>query len=102
MYRILSYDGDDLVINSTIVPSMTFVKPSSAFGLWSDIKLRTIYGLGFANQAARDQAADWFEKVVKAATNLEQSKQSMALPSTETRTILVTQNEAESSKSQVH
>ncbi|XP_021960529.2 homer protein homolog 1 [Folsomia candida] len=84
VYRILSYDGERLIINSTIVPSMSFNKPSSAFGLWSDTKLRIIFGLGFPSQGARDLAGDWFDKLVKAATNLEQSSRNLTLPPPET------------------
>jgi hypothetical protein len=80
VYRILGYDGDKLVINSTILPTMAFMKPSSSFGLWNDVKLRVIFGLGFASQMARDMTGEWFEKVVKAAEELEQSQRLMTLP----------------------
>lgn len=71
VYRIISYDGATLIVNSTVVPTMHFLKSSSTFGLWSDTKLRTIYGLGFASQQYRDQFAEWYDKITKAATALE-------------------------------
>lgn len=73
VYRIISYDKKDLVVNSTIFPSMTFIKTSSTFGLWSDTKLRTIYGLGFTSTDGLVQFGEWFEKIIKAARTLEEN-----------------------------
>lgn len=38
------------VINSTLVPNMTFTKTSQKFGQWSDIRANTVYGLGFGTE----------------------------------------------------
>lgn len=73
VYRIISYDKKDLVVNSTIFPSMTFIKTSTTFGLWSDTKLRTIYGLGFTSNENLELFAEWFEKIIKAAKTLEEN-----------------------------
>ena len=45
------------LINSSIVPGMTFQKTSAKFGQWTDVRAGTVYGLGFA-------APDDLEKVV--------------------------------------
>lgn len=73
VYRIISYDKKDLVVNSTIFPSMTFIKTSTTFGLWSDTKLRTIYGLGFTSNENLELFAEWFDKIIKAAKTLEEN-----------------------------
>lgn len=39
------------VINSTIMPNMTFTKTSQKFGQWSDSRANTVYGLGFPSEA---------------------------------------------------
>jgi len=72
VYRIISYDKKDLVVNSTVFHAMTFIKTSATFGLWSDTKLRTIYGLGFTSKEKLDQFGDWFDKIVLAAKTLEE------------------------------
>jgi len=72
VYRIISYDRNELVINSTLIGQMKFLKTSSTFGLWSDTKLRTIYGMGFQTSVQLEQFSDWFEKVRQAAIVLEQ------------------------------
>lgn len=51
---------------------MSFIKTSATFGLWSDTKLRTIYGLGFTTTEGLLQFAEWFEKIVQAAKTLEE------------------------------
>ncbi|CAL8107352.1 unnamed protein product [Orchesella dallaii] len=73
VYRIISYDKKDLLVNSTIFPTMTFIKTSTTFGLWSDTKLRTIYGLGFTSNDTLAQFGEWFEKIVKAAKSLDEN-----------------------------
>lgn len=50
---------------------MAFIKTSATFGLWSDTKLRTIYGLGFTSSEGLTQFSEHFEEVLKAAKNLE-------------------------------
>jgi hypothetical protein len=71
MYRIISYNGQELVINSLVVPNTAFLMSSAKFGLWSDPKLKTIFGLGFTTQEQRDETCEWFQKIVKACEALE-------------------------------
>lgn len=40
-----------ILVNSTITSGMTFTKTSQKFGQWSDAKVNTIYGLGFASES---------------------------------------------------
>ena len=39
------------IINSTILPNMTFTKTSQKFGQWSDPRANTVFGLGFPSEA---------------------------------------------------
>lgn len=39
------------IINSTILPNMTFTKTSQKFGQWSDARANTVFGLGFPSEA---------------------------------------------------
>ena len=38
------------IINSTLVPNMTFTKTSQKFGQWSDARANTVYGLVFSSE----------------------------------------------------
>ena len=39
------------IVNSTILPNMTFTKTSQKFGQWSDARANTVFGLGFPSEA---------------------------------------------------
>lgn len=39
-----------VIINSTITPNMTFTKTSQKFGQWADSRANTVFGLGFASE----------------------------------------------------
>ncbi|XP_011879913.1 PREDICTED: homer protein homolog 1 isoform X1 [Vollenhovia emeryi] len=73
LYRIISIEGTKPVINSTIVPNMTFTKTSQKFGQWSDIRANTVYGLGFASEAELVKFVEKFQEV-KEATRLASAK----------------------------
>jgi homer protein len=60
-YRIISVDGGKPLVNSTITPSMTFTKTSPKFGQWTDTRVGTIYGLGFATEPELNKFASQFD-----------------------------------------
>lgn len=39
-----------VIINSTITPNMTFTKTSQKFGQWADSRANTVFGLGFSSE----------------------------------------------------
>lgn len=41
---------DQVIINSTITPNMTFTKTSQKFGQWADSRANTVFGLGFPSE----------------------------------------------------
>ncbi|OTF82675.1 hypothetical protein BLA29_003255 [Euroglyphus maynei] len=61
------------VINSTIIPNMTFTKTSQKFGQWSDIRANTVYGLGFSSEPELNRFIEKFQEV-KEATRIAQQK----------------------------
>ncbi|XP_027204092.1 homer protein [Dermatophagoides pteronyssinus] len=73
LYRIISVEGQKPVINSTIVPNMTFTKTSQKFGQWSDIRANTVYGLGFSSEPELNRFIEKFQEV-KEATRIAQQK----------------------------
>uniref|UniRef100_UPI00358EB18B homer protein homolog 1-like isoform X2 n=1 Tax=Myxine glutinosa TaxID=7769 RepID=UPI00358EB18B len=50
VHRIISVDGAKVIVNSTIQPSMKFIKTSQKFGQWADSCANTVYGLGFTSE----------------------------------------------------
>lgn len=42
--------SQQVIINSTITPNMTFTKTSQKFGQWADSRANTVFGLGFASE----------------------------------------------------
>ncbi|KAH7643507.1 uncharacterized protein LOC124493479 [Dermatophagoides farinae] len=73
LYRIISVEGQKPVINSTIIPNMTFTKTSQKFGQWSDIRANTVYGLGFSSEPELNRFIEKFQEV-KEATRIAQQK----------------------------
>ncbi|XP_020620008.1 homer protein homolog 1-like [Orbicella faveolata] len=61
-HRIISVDGAKAIVNSTIVPNMTFTKTSQKFGQWSDARANTVFGLGFPSEAELNKFADKFKE----------------------------------------
>ncbi|RLW03647.1 hypothetical protein DV515_00006377 [Chloebia gouldiae] len=87
-YRIISVDGakdmhfrcdlhvlilfffsvcDQVIINSTITPNMTFTKTSQKFGQWADSRANTVFGLGFPSEQQLTKFAEKFQEVKEAA-----------------------------------
>lgn len=61
-HRIISVDGSKAIINSTILPNMTFTKTSQKFGQWSDARANTVFGLGFPSEAELNKFAEQFKE----------------------------------------
>lgn len=61
-HRIISVDGSKAIINSTVLPNMTFTKTSQKFGQWSDPRANTVFGLGFPSEAELNKFADKFKE----------------------------------------
>lgn len=61
-HRIISVDGAKAIVNSTILPNMTFTKTSQKFGQWSDARANTVFGLGFPSEAELNKFADKFKE----------------------------------------
>ncbi|XP_015754692.1 PREDICTED: homer protein homolog 2-like [Acropora digitifera] len=61
-HRIISVDGTKAIINSTILPNMTFTKTSQKFGQWSDARANTVFGLGFPSEAELNKFAEQFKE----------------------------------------
>lgn len=68
IYRIISIEGSKILINSTIIPSMTFTKTSQKFGQWSDVRANTVYGLGFSNEQELAKFIETFSEMKEAAS----------------------------------
>ncbi|KAG7473936.1 hypothetical protein MATL_G00101150 [Megalops atlanticus] len=66
-YRIISVDGSKVIINSTIMPNMTFTKTSQKFGQWADSRASTVFGLGFASEQQLSRFAEKFQEIKEAA-----------------------------------
>ena len=52
------------IINSTILPNMTFTKTSQKFGQWSDARANTVFGLGFPSEAELNKVSIFYKHVV--------------------------------------
>lgn len=61
-HRIISVDGTKAIINSTVLPNMTFTKTSQKFGQWSDPRANTVFGLGFPSEAELNKFAEKFKE----------------------------------------
>lgn len=61
-HRIISVDGSKAIVNSTILPNMTFTKTSQKFGQWSDARANTVFGLGFPSEVELNKFADKFKE----------------------------------------
>lgn len=48
------------IINSTVLPNMTFTKTSQKFGQWSDARANTVFGLGFPSEAELNKVGKIF------------------------------------------
>eukprot|EP00118_Oscarella_pearsei_P001781 m.8451 g.8451 ORF g.8451 m.8451 type:complete len:385 (+) comp20603_c0_seq2:1398-2552(+) len=72
-YRIISVDSGKALINSTILPTMSFTKTGAKFGQWRDAATNTIYGLGFTTETDLDKFAGYFSEV-KTNMNASASK----------------------------
>ncbi|XP_063110081.1 homer protein homolog 2-like [Cavia porcellus] len=72
-YRIISVDGDRVIIHSTITTNMSFTKTSQRFGQWADRKANTMFGLGFSSDQQLTKFAEKFQEV-KEATKLAREK----------------------------
>ncbi|XP_057899067.1 homer protein homolog 1-like [Melospiza georgiana] len=83
VYRIISLDSSKAIINSTIIPNMTFAKTSQKFGQWADSRANTVYGLGFSSEHHLSKFAEKFQEF-KGAAGLakEKSQEKMELTST--------------------
>ncbi|XP_078376738.1 homer protein homolog 2-like isoform X2 [Oculina patagonica] len=90
-HRIISVDGSKAIINSTILPNMTFTKTSQKFGQWSDARANTVFGLGFPSEAELNKFAEKF-KEAKGATRTAGSNSSVNSNSSGTPVNAVTTN----------
>lgn len=61
-HRIISVDGTKAIVNSTVLPNMTFTKTSQKFGQWSDARANTVFGLGFPSEAELNKFAEKFKE----------------------------------------
>ena len=53
---LLSYQ--QAIVNSNILPNMTFTKTSQKFGQWSDPRANTVFGLGFPSEAELNKVGE--------------------------------------------
>lgn len=83
-HRIISVDGSKAIINSTILPNMTFTKTSQKFGQWSDARANTVFGLGFPSEAELNKFAEQFKEAKGATRSTPGSTASGASSSTGT------------------
>ena len=51
------------MINSTVVPDMTFTKTSGKFGQWTDLQAGIVYGLGFADDSLLNKFSEQFDLI---------------------------------------
>uniref|UniRef100_UPI00358FB367 homer protein homolog 1-like isoform X3 n=1 Tax=Myxine glutinosa TaxID=7769 RepID=UPI00358FB367 len=63
VHRIISVDGAKVIVNSTIQPSMKFIKTSQKFGQWADSCANTVYGLGFTSEDLLIKFSEKFEEL---------------------------------------
>uniref|UniRef100_A0A8C4WW73 Homer scaffold protein 2 n=1 Tax=Eptatretus burgeri TaxID=7764 RepID=A0A8C4WW73_EPTBU len=63
VHRIISVDGAKVIVNSTIQPSMKFIKTSQKFGQWADSCANTVYGLGFTSEDLLSKFSEKFEEL---------------------------------------
>ncbi|TRY65185.1 hypothetical protein DNTS_009423 [Danionella cerebrum] len=75
VYRIISLDGAQAVINSTITPNMSFTKTSHKFGQWADSRANTVYGLGFGSETQLNKFAEKFAEFIEAARQVKEKSQ---------------------------
>lgn len=57
IYMCFSFQA---IINSTVLPNMTFTKTSQKFGQWSDARANTVFGLGFQSEAELNKVGKIF------------------------------------------
>ncbi|CAK8690421.1 unnamed protein product [Clavelina lepadiformis] len=62
-FRVISVEESKAIINSTLLPEMSFIKTSAKFGQWVDIQAGTVYGLGFASESSLNRFSEQFENI---------------------------------------
>ncbi|EHB02504.1 Homer protein-like protein 2 [Heterocephalus glaber] len=80
-YRIISVDGDRVIIHSTITPNMTFTKTSRRFGQWADGRANTMFGLGFSSDQQLTKFAEKFQEAKETAKLAREKSQEKMEPS---------------------
>ncbi|XP_033621720.1 homer protein homolog 2-like [Fukomys damarensis] len=80
-YRIISVDGDRVIIHSTITPNMTFTKTSRRFGQWADGRANTMFGLGFSSDQQLTKFAEKFQEAKETAKLAREKSQEKTEPS---------------------
>lgn len=83
LYRILSTDKNQCIINSTITANMNFTKTSQKFGQWTDTRANTVYGVGFAAESMMESFMNKFDEIKASITS---SNTSTVTPATNAKT----------------
>lgn len=60
LFNIYTFIFFQAIINSTVLPNMTFTKTSQKFGQWSDARANTVFGLGFPSEAELNKVGKIF------------------------------------------
>lgn len=65
IYRIISVDADikEVIVNTTVIPDLEFVKTTSKFGYWKDVASGRIFGIGFASEYEAEAFDECLKKV---------------------------------------
>lgn len=65
IYRIISVDADikEVVVNTTVIPELEFVKTTQKFGYWKDIASGRVFGIGFASEYEAEAFDECLRKV---------------------------------------
>lgn len=80
-YRIISVDGDRVILHSTITPNTAFTKTSQRFGQWADRRANTMFGLGFSSDQQLTEFAEKFQEVKEAAKLAREKSREQVGPS---------------------
>ncbi|ODM88208.1 Homer protein 2 [Orchesella cincta] len=65
IYRIISVDAEikEVVVNTTVIPELEFVKTTQKFGYWKDIASGRVFGIGFASEYEAEAFDECLRKV---------------------------------------
>ncbi|CAK9304656.1 unnamed protein product [Gordionus sp. m RMFG-2023] len=64
IYRILSFEDGNILINSVMTPRMSFEILSPLFGKWADFKANALYGLGCLKEEDLERFSNIFNEIM--------------------------------------